>query len=74
MKKSDWDIDLRDGLLGESIVANLLSIQTIEVKRDRRWWETGNIYIETECFYQSSGQYEPSGIRVTKASHWAIVL
>ena len=54
MKDSNWDLDLRAGLSGESKVADLLSLDTVEVKTDRRWWETGNVYIETECWYQSS--------------------
>jgi hypothetical protein len=74
MKDSNWDLDLRAGLSGESKVADLLSLDTVEVKTDRRWWETGNVYIETECWYQSSQSWEPSGIRVTQATHWAFVL
>lgn len=74
MSLSDWDLDLRDGQAGEGMVANLLSLETIEVKTDRRWVETGNIYIETECWYNKSQTWEPSGIRVSKASHWAYVL
>ena len=74
MKNSNWDLDLRAGETGESRVADLLSLDTVEVKTDRRWYETGNIYIETECFYQASQSWEPSGIRVSKATHWAFVL
>ena len=74
MKNSDWDIDLRDGELGESKLADLLHMDTIEVKTDRRWMETGNLFIEESCFYQGSGSWQPSGIAVSKASHWAFVL
>ena len=74
MKNSDWDIDLRDGKLGESKIVKLLHIETIEVKTDRRWIETGNLFIEESCFYQGSGSWAPSGIAVSKASHWAFVL
>lgn len=74
VKDSNWDLDLRAGETGESRVADLLSLDTVEVKTDRRWYETGNIYIETECFYQASQSWEPSGIRVSKATHWAFVL
>jgi hypothetical protein len=74
MKDSNWDLDLRAGLSGESKVADLLSLDTVEVKTDRRWYETGNIYIETECWYKASQTWEPSGIRVSKATHWAYVL
>ena len=74
MKNSDWDIDLRDGKLGESKIVKLLHIETIEVKTARRWMETGNLFIEESCFYQGSGSWAPSGIAVSKASHWAFVL
>ena len=74
MKDSNWDLDLRAGLAGESKVADLLSLDTLEVKTDRRWHETGNIYIETECWIQTSQSWEASGLRITKATHWAYVL
>lgn len=74
MKDSNWDLDLRAGLAGESKVADLLSLDTVEVKTDRRWHETGNIYIETECWIQTSQSWEASGLRITKATHWAYVL
>lgn len=74
MKDSNWDLDLRAGLTGESRVADLLSLDTVEVKTDRRWHETGNVYIETECWYVGTQSWEPSGIRVSKATHWAFVL
>lgn len=74
MKDSNWDLDLRDGLTGESKVADLLGMDTVEVKTDRRWVETGNVYIETWCYYKSSDSWEQSGISVSKATHWAFVL
>lgn len=74
MKDSNWDLDLRDGLKGESRVADLLSLDTVEVKTDRRWYQTGNLYIETECYYVTDNAWKPSGIRVSKATHWAFVL
>ena len=57
MNNSDWDIDLRDGQAGESKLADLLRMETIEVKTDRRWKDTGNLFIEESCFYQGSGQW-----------------
>ena len=74
MKNSDWDLDLRAGEEGESKIADLLSIDTIEVKTDKRWQETGNLYIETECYYVNDNAWKPSGIRVSEATHWAFVL
>lgn len=74
MSLSDWDIDLRDGLAGEKTVASLLQAETIEVKTDRRWYETGNVYVETRCFYVKDNQWKLSGISVTRATHWAFVL
>ena len=74
MKDSNWDLDYRDGILGEKKIADLLSMDTIEVKTDRRWKYTGNLYIETECYYQKTDTWEKSGISVSKATHWAFVL
>ena len=74
MKSSDFDLDLKFGVEGENTVANLLSIETVEVKRDARWKETGNLYIETECWYNGSQSWKPSGLSVSKSTHYAFVL
>jgi len=74
MKDSNWDLDYRDGILGEKKIADLLSMDTVEVKTDRRWKDTGNLFIETECYYQTTDTWEKSGISVSKATHWAFVL
>lgn len=74
MKDSNWDLDYRDGILGEKKIADLLSMDTVEVKTDRRWKYTGNLYIETECYYKTTDTWEKSGIMVSKATHWAFVL
>ena len=72
--KSDWDLDLRYGQDGEESVRRLLTIDTVEVKRDRRWKETGNLYIETSCYYVNDGAFKPSGVSVSKATHFAFVI
>lgn len=74
IKDSNWDLDLRAGEAGESYVADLLHADTIEVKTDRRWKDTGNLYVETYCFQQSSQTWEKSGVLVSKATHWAFVI
>ena len=74
MKDSNWDLDYRAGLAGESKVADLLHLDTVEVKTDKKWVKTGNLYIETECYYQSDSAWKPSGIRVSQATHWGFVL
>ncbi len=75
MKNSAFDLDFSYGRAGESLVEELLNGgQTVEVKRDRRWHETGNVYIEVECWYNASQSWEPSGLSVSEASHWAFVL
>lgn len=71
-KLSDWDIDFQRGVYGENLVKDL--VETVEVKTDYRWQETGNVYIEYSCFYKTSQQFENSGIAVTKAKYWALVL
>jgi hypothetical protein len=72
---SSFDLDFRYGQEGESLVQQLLTEGgTVEVKRDRKWWSTNNLYIEVECWYQRSQNWEPSGVMVTKAAYWAFVL
>lgn len=74
-KLSDFDLDFSYGRQGEHLVEELLTGgKTVEVKRDRRWSETGNLYIETKCWYQRTQSWEDSGISVTKADYWAFVL
>ena len=74
MKNSDWDIDLREGIAGENSIRELLKIETIEVKTDRRWKETGNLYIEVYCFQQKTQSWEKSGLAISKATHYAFPL
>ena len=70
----DWDIDLKDGKYGESIVKELLLLDDaeIEVKHDRLALMTGNVYVETHC-RRRDGWHE-SGICTTKAKVWFFVL
>ena len=73
--KSSFDLDFGYGRKGEKLVEELLTGgRTVEVKRDRKWWITNNLYIEVECWFMRSNSWEPSGLMVTKASYWAFVL
>jgi hypothetical protein len=46
MSLSDFDLDLTYGQVGEALVNDLLTGGfTVEVKRDKRWAQTGNVYI-----------------------------
>ena len=76
MSRSDWDLDLRFGQEGEVMVNSLLTapVETVEVKRDRRWKETGNLYIETECWSDALSCWYGSGVTTSKASHWSFIL
>lgn len=75
MKLSDFDLDYSFGEAGERLVDELLTgSKTIEVKRDRKWWTTGNIFIEVQCWYNTTQEWEHSGLSVTKAEYWAFVL
>ena len=72
---SDFDLDFEYGVSGEKLVSDLLlGKRTIEVKRDRRWVDTGNIYVETECFFTKTNTWGNSGLTITKAGYWAFVL
>jgi hypothetical protein len=72
---SSFDLDFRYGYAGEQLVEELLTNgKTVEVKRDRRWHETSNLYIEVECWYNSTQSWQASGIAVTEADYWAFVL
>jgi hypothetical protein len=73
---SSWDLDFKDGQKGETFVATILNgaIETVEVKTDRRWKETGNVFVETDCYYQTTDDWRKSGINITKATHYAFVL
>lgn len=72
MSLSSWDNDYRDGLVGESLTAEI--IKTAEVKTDYQWQKTGNFYIEYECWYNNDGKWKPSGIEVTEANYWSLVM
>ncbi len=64
-----FDIDLKYGQLREKRLAKILFDKKLEVKTERDWWrKTGNIAIEIEC------NGKPSGLTVTKASHWVHIL
>lgn len=66
--RSDFDLDLKFGELGEELVRRILTGDvTVEVKTDRMVHLTGNFAIE----FESRGR--PSGLSVTKADYWALV-
>ncbi len=74
-KFSDWDIDLAGGQYSEELVRRLFNGKNkIEVKRDLRWRETGNLYIETEQFSTYYDKWIPSGVSISKADFWAFQL
>ena len=70
MGNYNFEQDLPEGVAAERFVQEILSGErgAIEVKRDFKVSETGNIAIEFEC------RNRKSGIAVTKALWWAIVL
>lgn len=72
MNLSDWDLDFSRGQFGESILSDI--VYTAEVKTDYGWKKTGNLFIETECYYKKFNEYRPSGLSVSKANYYAFVL
>ena len=72
---SGFDLDFGYGREGEILVEQLLTNgKKVEVKRDRKWRNTNNIYIETHCWYVKTQSWELSGLLVTEAEYWAFVL
>jgi hypothetical protein len=72
---SDFDLDFTYGHEGEQLVRDILTGGlTVEVKRDGRWIDTGNLYIETAMYSRATHNWVESGIMVTKADRWAFVL
>lgn len=72
----DFDIDYADGHQAELFVADVLDSMrdgsSVEVKRDRRAVETGNVFLEYRC--RISGQWVPSGIASTTARLYSIAI
>lgn len=75
-RNPEWDLDWEIGRNGELFVVDLIqSLKDgcrIETKTDLWAATTGNLYIEYSCRY--FGEYQPSGIAVTTADVWALVM
>jgi len=67
-RNSNFKFDLKLGQLAEDSISDLLSNKSIEVKRDFRSLETGNVFIE----YSSRGK--ASGISKTEADFYCIII
>jgi len=65
-----WDINKREGEIAENTLADLMQSDgtTVEVKRDFKISDTGNLAIEFMC----GGN--PSGISTSQAEWWAYML
>ena len=61
-----WDLEV--GQIAERWLGDILSNNTIEVKRDFVASRTGNVFVEFSC------RGKPRGIATTLATHWAFVL
>jgi hypothetical protein len=68
-KNSDWDISIVVGEQKESELVGILGDCTMEVKFDR--YENDRHFIEYKRI-SMAGIVEPTGISVTKASHYAL--
>lgn len=72
-----FDIDIERGKQGEMFVHGIIEAlkgggHRVEIKRDDRSQETGNIYVEYMC--RKRGRFEWSGIATTEAQIWVYVL
>ena len=64
---NDFRYDLKVGQIGEQLLNEILSLKTIEVKRDNWIYKSGNVAIEFES------RKKPSGIAKSEAEYWAII-
>ena len=64
---NDFKYDLKVGQVGEQLLNEILTLKTIEVKRDSWIYKSGNIAIEYES------RNKPSGIAKSQADYWAII-
>lgn len=71
---SDWDVNYAEGLRGEKLVLKVLEDTQLEIKTDYQWQRTGNIFVETECFYVNENKVKPSALNTSKAPYYAFVL
>ena len=71
-----WDLDLSVGEWGENLLAKILQDAGghIEVKTDLQWQRTGNIFVETECFYVNENKVKPSALNTSEAEYYAFIL
>ena len=65
-----FTIDRADGELGERAVAKLLTIDSVEVKAKR--YDDSHYYVEYEQNPRNSGNWVPSGIKITEAAEAAM--
>lgn len=73
MRRPDWDIDKLRGEEAEQWVREMrfrMLSGTVEVKRDDRALETGNIYLEYKAWTVNG--WQPSALSTTKANDYAI--
>lgn len=71
----DFDVDYEYGRQGELFVTSIrkaMQEDRVEVKRDGKFAETGNLYVEFACKKRSG--WQPSGIATTGAEAWTFVL
>lgn len=67
-KCNNYNYDLKFGEDAENKFAQLVLGNTVEVKRDRAAYRTGNIVVEFH------GVYGPTGLATSKADWWLFVL
>jgi len=65
---SNFAFDLKLGQDEEVWLADLLKGKTVEVKRDFKAAQTGNLFIEYRC------RGKASGLGTTRADFWAFIL
>lgn len=67
-----WDIEAPKGFAGERLVSDVLGVAGDKIEVKTKSNPDDAFFIEVECRYGT--EWRPSGIMVTKAVYWALVV
>ena len=67
----DFTIDVEHGETAERAAARILNVESVEVKAKR--YDDSTYYVEYHQNPRNVGEWFPSGISTTEATHWVFI-